>query len=56
MARPLRLEYPNAVYHVTARGNAREAIFLHRADRESFLDLLGSVVARFRFSSTPTAS
>ena len=28
MARPLRLEFPGALYHVTSRGNARQAIFL----------------------------
>ena len=28
MARPLRLEFPGAIYHVTARGNARNAIFI----------------------------
>ena len=28
MARPLRLEFPGAVYHITARGDRREAIFL----------------------------
>ncbi len=47
MARPLRIEFPGAIYHVTARGNAREAIFHEDADRELFLDALGEVVARF---------
>lgn len=47
MARPLRIEYPGAVYHVTSRGNARAEIFLDDADRESFLDVLASVVERF---------
>jgi REP element-mobilizing transposase RayT len=47
MARPLRLEYPGAVYHLTSRGNARAEIFLDDADRESFLRVLGSVVERF---------
>ena len=27
MARPLRIEFPGAVYHVTARGNARQNIY-----------------------------
>ena len=27
MARPLRIEFPGAVYHVTSRGDRREAIF-----------------------------
>jgi hypothetical protein len=44
MARPLRIEYPGAVYDVTCRGNARERVFLvefrghnteYRVDRAS---------------------
>ena len=46
MARPLRLEYPGALYHVTARGNAREAIFADDQDRKIFLAILGKVVER----------
>ena len=34
MARPLRLEFPGAVYHLTSRGNARQKIFFTDADRE----------------------
>lgn len=40
MARPLRIQYENAYYHVTCRGNSGQAIFLKDADRSSFLDLL----------------
>ena len=40
MARPLRLEFPGALYHITARGNAQQAIFVDDADREHFLRLL----------------
>lgn len=47
MSRPLRVEYPGALYHLTSRGNARGEIFLNDVDREMFLDLLGSVVERF---------
>ena len=46
MARPLRLEYAGAVYHVTARGDAREEIFADDADRERFLAILGATVLR----------
>jgi hypothetical protein len=28
MARPLRIEYAGAVYYLTARGNARQAVYL----------------------------
>ena len=44
MARPLRLEFAGALYHLTARGNRRESIFLDDGDRRSFLDLLGKEV------------
>lgn len=49
MARPLRIEYPGAVYHVTSRGNARADIFDDSADRQTFLLLLESVVNRFNW-------
>ncbi len=49
MARPLRLEYPGAVYYVTARGNAGQEIFLNDEDREAFLAALGTVVDRFHW-------
>lgn len=44
MARPLRIEFPGAVYHVTSRGNARGPIFLGDPDRHVFLNTLGDVV------------
>ena len=47
MSRPLRLEYPHAICHVTARGNARAAIFLDDVDRDNFLAVLADCVARF---------
>ena len=40
MARPLRIQYPNAVYHVTSRGNERKDIFKDDRDREHFLEIL----------------
>lgn len=40
MARPLRIEFPGAVYHVTAQGDGRLAIFRDDADRERFLAIL----------------
>ncbi|MDD5008302.1 MAG: transposase, partial [Syntrophorhabdaceae bacterium] len=40
MARPLRIQYENAYYHVTCRGNARARIFLNDYDRKTFIDLL----------------
>lgn len=47
MARPLRLEFPGAVYHVTSRGNARQKIFFTDTDRQLFLDTLTQVVSRY---------
>ena len=46
MARPIRIEFGGALYHVTARGDRREAIFEDDADREQFLEVLGDVVVR----------
>ncbi len=46
MSRPLRLEFPGAVYHLTARGNAREDIYGDGADRRYFLELLGREIAQ----------
>ena len=47
MARPLRIEYEGAVYHVTSRGNAQSDIYLSDVDRDMFLDVLAHVVERF---------
>ena len=49
MARPLRPEFPGAVYHLTSRGNARQKIFFIDADREHFLSTLSGVIARYRW-------
>jgi REP-associated tyrosine transposase len=47
MARPLRLEFAGAVYHLTSRGNARQKIFFNDGDRELFLQTLAHVVSRY---------
>jgi putative transposase len=47
MARPLRIEFDGALYHITSRGNAHEKIFLDDEDRSVFLSALGETVARF---------
>jgi hypothetical protein len=41
MARPLRLEFAGALYHLTSRGDHRDKIFLDDEDKRTFLDLLG---------------
>ena len=40
MARPLRIQYSGAVYHVTCRGNERKEIFKDDRDRKRFLEIL----------------
>lgn len=47
MARPLRVEYPGAFYHVINRGNAGDAVFKSIRDREKFLEYLGKAAERF---------
>jgi REP element-mobilizing transposase RayT len=46
MARPLRIEFPGALYHITTRGNARRAIFKSDSDRWRFLETLDDTVER----------
>ena len=40
MVRPLRIEYPGALYHITSRGIDRRAIFKDDKDREWLIKLL----------------
>jgi hypothetical protein len=54
MARPLRIEYEEAVYHVTSRGNARDKIFSDDHDKEKFLEELNSVIRRFSIMANIT--
>jgi len=44
MSRPPRIEFADAVYHVTCRGNGRAKIFYHDADRQRFLRQLADGV------------
>ncbi len=46
MARPLRIEFPGAIYHATSRGDRREPIFADDVDRQSLLAVLASGMAR----------
>ena len=55
MARPLRLEFPGALFHITVRGNERREIFRDDRDRHHFLDLLGECVDRFDWILTTYA-
>lgn len=49
MARPLRLEFPGAIYYVMSRGNHDQPVFLSDDHREAFLDILDSTVRRFNW-------
>ncbi len=47
MARPWRIQFEGAVYHITSRGNNRQDIFFDDGDRLKFLDFLGRACERF---------
>jgi putative transposase len=49
MARPLRIEFAGALYHVTARGNERRDIFFTDDDRRAFLATMEKVCGRFNW-------
>lgn len=49
MARPLRIQYRGALYHVTSRGNSGQRIFKDDRDREGFLATLRRVTERYRW-------
>src|SRR5512136_1898446 len=48
MARPIRIEYPGAFYHITARGNEGKEIFKDTQDRRTFLSCLESTIQRYQ--------
>ena len=47
MARPLRIEFAGAVYHVASRGDRREAIFTDDDDRHGLLEVVAQALSRF---------
>ena len=47
MARPLRIEYAGAYYHVTNRGNRRQTVFAEPRDYALFLARLGQFSGQF---------
>jgi len=49
MARPLRIEYPRAVYHITSRGNERKPIFKDKKDRGIFLEMVQKTNHRYNW-------
>jgi len=49
MARPLRIEFPGAIYHVISRGNASQIIYEDDVDRRNFLEILSSAIQRYHW-------
>jgi len=49
MARPLRIEYSGALYHVTSRGDRQGDIYMDDDDRENWLEVLSKVCSRFNW-------
>src|SRR3954467_389664 len=47
MARPLRIEFPGAVYHVTSRGDRGEPIFVDDEDRQALFGVVAQALSRF---------
>ena len=49
MARPLRLSFEDAVYHITARGNRKDPVFYSDRDRNVFLDKMNETFDKYSF-------
>ncbi len=49
MARPLRIEFEGALYHVTARGNERRRIFFTKRDFEKFKEYMVGTQKKYGF-------
>lgn len=47
MSRPVRIEFPGAIYHITSKGSEGQTVFYDRDDRGVFLNILDNVVSRF---------
>ena len=56
MARPLRIEYEGALYHITARGNERSKVFFTMADYRKFKDYLREGQTKYGFILHCTSS
>ncbi len=49
MSRPLRIEFPEALYHITSRGDRREDIYDDESDRNAFLDIFAATIDRYNW-------
>lgn len=50
MSRPLRIQFPGALYHITSRGDGRDPIYFDDSDRTTFLAVLSRVCERYNWS------
>ena len=48
MVRPLRIEWPGPLYHITDRGNERKGIFRNDADRHRLIQYFAEAIEKFR--------
>ena len=53
MPRPLRIQFPGAIYHLMNRGDRRESIFHDDQDRRCFLDTLGETCEKTGWQLSP---
>ncbi len=51
MARPLRIEFPGALYHVTSRGDNKSTIFFNDRDRNKFLSIYSEICNRLQWTT-----
>ena len=51
MARPIRIQYPGAFYHIMSRGNERSDIFKNKQDYQNFLTIFSDVIERYNWQS-----
>jgi putative transposase len=49
MSRPIRIQYPGALYHITSRGNGRNKIYLNDKDYQAFLIIFAEVIKKFNW-------
>ena len=56
MARPLRIEFKGALYHILSRGNERRDIFSDDDDCQAFLSVLKEMSERFEVDILPMFS
>ena len=47
VSRPLRIEFPGAIHHITSRDDRREPIFLDDENRRALLEVVAHAVQRF---------